>query len=866
MTEEAQGPQRKRSKLWMVPAALAVIVAVIVVPPLVSISRYQGRITRAMSASLGRPVRLASVELRLLPRPGFVLTDLTVDEDPANGIEPLLHANTVRVAIRLLSLWRGRLEISRISVDEASLNLVRATDGHWNLDPIVHNATGSQSVDASANRAVPLPYLEATNSRVNIKRGSEKLPYSLIDADLACWQENSGDWRVRLRGQPARTDVSLDLGDTGIVRLEARLQRAPLLLQMPVHLDIEWREAQLGQLSKLLVGTDPGWRGDLTGELHLDGTADSAQVTSRLRAVGVHRAEFAPAAPLDFDANCSFVYHYPLRSFEKLVCDSPLGDGHLRIEGNLPNDGQPKLALDLQRIPAQAVLDALRTVRNRFGAGLDASGTINGKLVYDADSAREAVRATSVPPHGARGKAALKESAAVSGPLSGSITVDALRLSGAPLSHPLQIPKIVLEPSSAGTAQDESLVSTVSIPAGGATPVVVVLRVASSGYDATIRGAGTVSRLKELARAAGLPEADALDAIAGDPVTLDLAISGPWLPPTEELLGASPAATVASSTAGPSPAPVANSIKDRLTGTVTLHEANWKSDALASALQISQATLHLGGGDRRWDPVAFSYGPLKGVAEMRIPAPCEAPAQCKTQLDIRFTTLDSSTLQAALLGTRKSSTLISSVIARLTPSSVTAWPAFEGTVNADTFTVGPVTLRNAVIGLKMQPTGADLTSIEADMLGGQIHGKGSLSNAGNPAYSIEAQFEKLSPGALCPLFGLQCKGNSIDGSGKMELSGFTGADLAASAKGQIHFDWRHGSIAGRTGSPSALPAGLVKFDHWTGEGSIANGVVTIQKSLVQQGPHASTADATITLATPATISFGTPKAAVPSHQ
>src|SRR6185437_4090172 len=108
---------------WIAALALTVLVAVIVVPPLVGISRYKSRIARAMSNSLGRPVRLANVELRLLPRPGFVITDLTVDEDPSYGAEPVLHANTVTAAIRLLSLWRGRLEISRISVDEASLNL-----------------------------------------------------------------------------------------------------------------------------------------------------------------------------------------------------------------------------------------------------------------------------------------------------------------------------------------------------------------------------------------------------------------------------------------------------------------------------------------------------------------------------------------------------------------------------------------------------------------------------------------------------------------------------------------------------------------------------------------------------------------------
>src|SRR6266568_8683274 len=323
MTEEAQGQRRRQSKLWMILAALAVIVAVIVVPPLVSINRYKARITQLMFASLGRPVRLSSVELRLFPRPGFVLTDLIVEEDPSYGAEPVLRASTVRASIRLFPLWRGRLEISRISVDEASLNLVRTTEGRWNLDPFFRTAGQSPTDPKKHHKPLATPYLEATNSRINIKQGFEKLPFSLVSADLSFWQENPGDWRVRLRGQPARTDVSLDLGDTGILQLEARLLRAPELRQMPMHLDLECREAQLGQLSKLILGTDSGWRGDLTGEVHLDGTPDSAEVTTQLRATGVHRAEFAPAAPLDFDANCGFVYHYSARSLERLVCDSP---------------------------------------------------------------------------------------------------------------------------------------------------------------------------------------------------------------------------------------------------------------------------------------------------------------------------------------------------------------------------------------------------------------------------------------------------------------------------------------------------------------------------------------------------------------
>src|SRR5271157_3351017 len=174
MTEDAQGRQRKRWRLWLALAVLGAILAALIVPPFLSVSRYKSRITQLMSASLGRPVRISSVEVRLLPRPGFVLNNLTVEEDPAYGAEPVLHASTVTASIRLLSLWRGRLELATISVDEASLNLVRSSPGHWNLDSLLRTATAQAQSDAGSagpdnlGKPVRLPYLKATHSRINI--------------------------------------------------------------------------------------------------------------------------------------------------------------------------------------------------------------------------------------------------------------------------------------------------------------------------------------------------------------------------------------------------------------------------------------------------------------------------------------------------------------------------------------------------------------------------------------------------------------------------------------------------------------------------------------------------------------------------
>ena len=887
MTEDAQGRQRKRRRPAAAGLALAVvaaILAVLIVPPLVSVSRYKSRITHLMSASLHRPVRLSSVELRLLPRPGFLLTDLTVEEDPAYGAEPVLHANTVAASIRLLSLWRGQLEISRISVDEASLNLVRTGAGRWNLDPLFRTAAAQAepAADGTGPRhAVPLPYLEATNSRINIKNGAEKLPFSLVDTDLSVWQEEPGDWRIRLRGQPARTDVNLDLADTGVVRLEASARRAPELRQMPVHVDLEWREAQLGQLARLVIGSAPGWRGDLTGELHLDGTADAAQIKTRLRATGVHRAEFAPAETLDFDARCGFVYHNASRALENLVCDSPLGDGRIHLAGDLPGaGGMPRFSVELDRIPVAAGLDALRTVRSGFGPGLEARGSISGKMTYaeiapessvGEKPARRAKRGTSGAGRAPSGKARPAEpNVAVRGPLTGSFTVQGLQLSGDGLSTPIQAPRLVLEPVAASPGQEAgqfpALAATAAIPAGGAGPLAVTTRLGLSGYQVTVRGQAALARARELAHVAGLKDAAALDALAGEAVTVDLIAEGPWLPAERVPFSSiSPARTASE----PATLPAAgDAVTDRLSGTVTLHNANWKADYLANHVEIAQATLHLDNGETRWDPVIFSYGPVKGTASLDMPGNCAAPQPCLPHFQVQFGALDASVLQAAILGAHEPGTLLSTLIARLrtsNSSTAPAWPELEGTVKADSLILGPVTLREPSATLRIVANGAEITGLDAGLLDGRVHGGGTLrtpvTGQDKPAYSLEGRLEKLSPAAVGQLLRLRWSGGVFNADGKIELSGFTDKDLTASVKGTLHFEWRHGAIDAQATPPGGarVPPEPVRFGRWTADAEIANGTITLKQNQMLRGVRKRAVEAAVILGDPPKVTFAAPK-------
>ena len=160
MASEGAGKAIRRGVL--IAAVLAV--AALVLPPFINVSRYKSRVIASMSNALGRPVTVDAVELRLLPQPGFYLENVAIGDDPAYSAEPILHADEVTAYLRLSSLWRGRLEISRLNLNYPSLNLVERQDASWNLESLLWKASRTQAAPTSAplSKSRPrFPYIQA---------------------------------------------------------------------------------------------------------------------------------------------------------------------------------------------------------------------------------------------------------------------------------------------------------------------------------------------------------------------------------------------------------------------------------------------------------------------------------------------------------------------------------------------------------------------------------------------------------------------------------------------------------------------------------------------------------------------------------
>jgi hypothetical protein len=248
------------------------------------------------------------------------------------------------------------------------------------------------------------------------------------------------------------------------------------------------------------------------------------------------------------------------------------------------------------------------------------------------------------------------------------------------------------------------------------------------------------------------------------------------------------------------------------------------------------------------------------MARTEIPSCRAAEEPCTPTVNLEFSTLDAAELQTTLLGSEKKGTLLSTVIARLTPSSTHTWPTFQGTMKADSLVLGPVTLENFVADLKVSSATAEIASIDAGLLGGQIHLTGKIENGDKPAYSLEGDFQKMNPVELCGVLELKCTGASFDGDGKLELAGYAGKELANSVRGTLHFDWKKGGISGRSGaSAESVPPVVTRFDRWSGDAEFANGAVTLKENQVQQGTHKELVNASVTFGEPPRVSFVTPK-------
>jgi uncharacterized protein involved in outer membrane biogenesis len=783
----------------MVVAAVLILLALFLLRP--GASPLKSRITFSISSAVGRPVDIGSVHLRLLPRPGFDLENLVVYDDPAFGAEPMLRASEVTAALRLTSLLRGRLEISRLDLTEPSLNLVHAESGRWNLEALLERTAHIPLAPTGKAKSEPrpgFPYIEATSARINFKRGPEKKPYALTNADFSLWQDSENSWGVRLKAQPFRTD--LNLNDMGLLQVSGTWQRADALRDTPLHLSLEWNRAQLGQFTKFFTGSDQGWRGEILLDVTLAGTPAELQITSNASIQDFRRYDIASGQALRMAAHCDSEYSSLQHAFHHLQCNAPVGSGLITLKGNMGVPGSHRYALVLaaEDVPASAAAGLIQRAKSNLPEDLVAVGTLRGSLRIE---------------HQARTAEPLVE---------GRGEIAGFRMASAANSAEIvaeTVPFLLTGGDSSGTATRRQMIRrnapAMRFPEGphvefGPFPLAIGRGVSPTaqgwinrrGYDISVAGEAEIPKALRVGRMFGLA---ALQVATEGTAQVDLQIAGSW--------------------AGPSNGTASGFSAPQATGTAKLRKVRIAVRGAGGPIEIASADLQLWRDELRVTKLNATAADTFWTGWLAMPRGCGTPVACQVHF-----VLNADQIALGELREWASPSPEQRPWYRVLEPNAKSGPSFLANVRAS----GEVTT-DRVQGQSLEATRVSakvsldsgklqISELTADFLGGQHRGDWQAD------FSVKAAVCKGSgsvTGASLTEVADAMKDAWIAGTASIsyQVTGPCAAEFWTSAEGTLQVDVRNGTLPHVSLAQDAEPLRLTRF---TGQARLQAGRIEMK--------------------------------------
>jgi hypothetical protein len=737
-------------------AVIVLSVAALILPPFINIGRYKSRVTQSMSNALGRPVTVDSVELRLVPQPGFYLENVSVGDDPAYSSEPILHAEEVTAYLRISSLWRGRLEIARLNLKYPSLNLVEREDASWNLESLLWKASRTEAAPTAAGLSASrtrFPYIEASNGRVNFKYGLEKNVFSFTEADFTLFSPAENQWRMRLSARPVRTDMPVT--DTGTLKAEVTMQRAPLLRDAPLKATVSWERVQLGNLTRLIYGEDRGWRGALEASAQFAGTPAALHFTTAARLREFRRFDISSGDEANINATCSGELNVSDDILHNTECRVPLEGGVLSARGMLRGLRQPRydLALTAESLPVNALLNLARRAKRDLPPDLAAQGTIAASF--------HARRVSDAPSEWV-----------------GNLVVSDLVLHSSVLGKDLSVFKAeamantieVSQPRRRGrysgpAAPSRALVvESFDLPLGAATPATVEGLLDDEHFALHFKGDARLERLQQFARAVGVGVPQI--ALAG-PATLDLTVGANWID------FANPA----------------------VTGTAQLKNVRAEVPGLSVPLEISSAHVELERNRFSLRNATATAGKIALAGSASFPRSCTADLPCESTFDLttdefnpeRWNEVLNPRLKKQpwyrLLGTVGDG---NSVIANLHSTGHLSARRLILAANTGTAFETSFSISDGILRLK---------DTRAEVFGGEVNSDWKIDFTGNEAiFESTGTATRVQAEKLAPLVKANLGSGTIALSYKLKMAGLDAVALAKSTVAQTEFSWNGGVL------------------------------------------------------------------------
>ena len=261
---------------------------------------------------------------------------------------------------------------------------MRNSEGRWNLEKLIERAAKTPVAPTAKTRSEArpgFPYIEADHGRINFKFGQEKKPYTLTEANFALWQDSENAWGIRLKAQPTRTDFNLS--DTGVLdrgRIVATLGK--ICMKRPCNSRRSGTAAQLGQVTKLTLGQDKGWRGAVRLAATLTGTPKNLTVdTGRLhRGFPPLRHFWRCGLALGGAVQRPLQHHRPCPLRTGLPCPGRRWRHRAERQPGTPPRAAYDLTMLAQDLPAPALVEFARRVKKNIPTDIVAAGSLAANI------------------------------------------------------------------------------------------------------------------------------------------------------------------------------------------------------------------------------------------------------------------------------------------------------------------------------------------------------------------------------------------------------------------------------------------------------------------------------------------------------
>lgn len=195
-------------------------------------NQHKERIEAEVEAATGRTLELAGpIELTLFPSLGLRLEEVRLGNAENFGEEPFAEIDVADVAVAVMPLLRGNLEVQRVEADGVRLNLARDADGRTNWDDL-----GERAEEAREEAVGEEEERTPTESRLAMER-IDVAGVSLSNA-VVNWDDAMTGMQARL--DPFRLQVGrFRPGTETPLELEAVVRAEGGELEEPVELALD---------------------------------------------------------------------------------------------------------------------------------------------------------------------------------------------------------------------------------------------------------------------------------------------------------------------------------------------------------------------------------------------------------------------------------------------------------------------------------------------------------------------------------------------------------------------------------------------------------------------------------------------------